>query len=98
MKKGDVVEGHKHHFDHTTIVFSGALHIKATMPDGTVREGDFEAPAPESVHPAHALIAAGVSHELTALRDGTIFWCVYSHRGPQGEVWQRYTGWEDAYN
>jgi hypothetical protein len=26
-----------------------------------------------------------------------VFWCVYAHREPQGDVVQDYTGWPDAY-
>ena len=42
---GDLVDGHKHNFDHTTIVFTGAVHVRAKLPDGSVREGDFKAPS-----------------------------------------------------
>src|SRR4051812_35856779 len=33
---GACVEGHRHTFDHTTIVFTGAVHVRAVKPDGTV--------------------------------------------------------------
>lgn len=89
-KAGDKVTGHKHNFDHTTIVFSGAIRVKAKLPSGAEIEREFTAPA-------HCLIKAGVEHEITALQDGTLFWCVYSHRDPQGRVVERYTGWPDAY-
>lgn len=89
-KAGDKVDGHTHNFDHTTIVFRGAVHVKATLPNGTIIERDFHAPA-------HCLIRADVMHEITALEDNTEFWCVYSHRTPQGEVAETYTGWEGAY-
>lgn len=89
-KAGDLVAGHKHGFDHTTIVFRGAVHVKATLPDGGVIERDFAAPA-------HFLVKADVEHEITALADDTVFWCVYSHREPQGDVVQEFTGWEEAY-
>ena len=88
--KGDVTQGHKHNFDHTTIVFSGAVHVKAVLPSGKVIERDFAAPT-------HFLVKAEVEHEITALEDGTQYWCVYSHRTPQDEIVQTYTGWGDAY-
>lgn len=97
MAAGDVVKGHKHNFDHTTIVFSGAVRIKATLLDGSVIEREFRSPRPDNHLPSHALIRAGVEHEITAIEDGTIFWCVYAHRDPQGQVWQQYTGWSEAY-
>lgn len=87
---GDACHGHRHNFDHTTIVFTGAVRVKATLPDGQVIVRDFKAPA-------HMLIKAEVVHELTALEPHSEFWCVYSHRTPQGEVTEAATGWEDAY-
>lgn len=89
-KAGDKRSGHKHNFDHTTIVFQGAVHVKATLPDGRVIEQDFEAPN-------YFLVRADVEHEITALKDGTEIWCVYSHRTPQGEVAQVATGWHEGY-
>lgn len=90
LKAGDKIKGHTHKFDHTAIVFTGALKIKAKLKDGREVEQEFQAPA-------HALIKAGVEHELTAIDDGTIVWCVYSHRSPQGDVIQQYIGWHPAY-
>lgn len=89
-KAGSRVQGHKHHFDHTTIVYTGAVHVRAVTPEGVVIERDFHAPA-------HFLVLAEVEHEITALEDGTTFWCVYSHRDPQARVTQVNTGWEEAY-
>ncbi len=89
MAAGEVIEGHKHHFDHTTIVFTGSARVKATLPDGTVLERTFEAPS-------HFLVLAGVEHEIAALDDHTQLWCVYSHRDPQGRITQEYTGWTKA--
>ena len=88
-KAGEKREGHKHNFDHTTIVFKGAVHVSAKLPDGRVIERDFRAPA-------HFLVKAEVEHEISALADETEAWCVYAHRTPQGDVVQDYTGWEEA--
>lgn len=89
LKKGHVIQGHKHNWDHTTIIFLGGIHIKAHGAHRQ-REKDFHAPD-------HVLILADVEHEITVLEDGTEFWCVYSHRNAQGEVVQQYTGWGPAY-
>ena len=89
-KVGDKVDGHKHNFDHTTIVFTGAVHVKATLPDGRVIERDFRAPS-------HCLIRADVEHEIVATEPNTEFWCVYSHRSAQGDVQVEYSGWEPGY-
>lgn len=90
LAKGQMVHGHTHNFDHTTIFFKGAFRVKATRPDGSVIERDFAAPA-------HCLILADVKHEITALEPDSEFWCVYSHRTPQGDIVQQFTGWEPAY-
>lgn len=93
LLKGQVIQGHRHNFDHTTIVFKGAVHIKATLPDGSVIERDFG----EGFPLRHCLIKAEVVHEITALVDGTEFWCVYAHRDAQGNVTQEVTGLYEAY-
>lgn len=90
LTAGDIVNGHAHNFDHTTIVFSGAIRIKRTLADGKEQSQEIAAPG-------HCLILAGVEHEITALLDNTVFWCVYAHREPQGEVAQEVTGWHEAY-
>jgi hypothetical protein len=87
--KGVASPGHTHNFDHTTIVFKGAVHVSATLPNGTVIERDFYAPT-------HFLVRRDVLHEITALEDGTVYWCVYSHRNPQGDVVQEWDGWREA--
>lgn len=90
MAKGQVIDGHEHNFDHTSIVFTGAVSVVATGPDGQVKKGEFRAPA-------HFLVRADWTHKITALADDTTFWCVYAHRTPQGDVVQHYTGWPEAY-
>jgi quercetin dioxygenase-like cupin family protein len=89
---GEMIQSHDHPFDHTTIVFRGKVRVRATYPDGNVGQQDVEAPA-------HLLIEAGVRHELTALTDDTVVWCVYSHRNAQGEVVQAASeATPDSYN
>lgn len=88
-RKGDAVQGHTHNFDHTTIIFKGAVRIEAEGPNGETIVKDF-------VAPAHALVRADWKHKLTALEDDSVFWCVFSHRTPQGDVVQTYDGWREA--
>ena len=45
---------------------------------------------------SHLLIKSIVKHSIRALADDTQFWCVYSHRDPQGRVIQQYDGWMQA--
>jgi hypothetical protein len=89
LRKGEMVQGHTHNFDHTTIIFTGPVRIKATKPGEPTWEKTF-------IGPAHVLIKADWMHEITALDDAE-FWCVYAHRTPQGDVVQEATGFEDAY-
>jgi len=87
---GDKVQGHRHNFDHVTMIVKGAVHIRAVKPDGAVIERDFSAGQ-------FCLIKAEVEHEITATADDTLFHCIYAHRTPQGDVVQEFTGWEPAY-
>lgn len=90
-KAGEKLDGHKHNFDHTTIVFKGSVHVRATLPDGRIVEREYNAPS-------HFLVRKDVEHVITATADGTLFWCVYSHRDAQGDVVQEMTGWEETNN
>lgn len=88
LQKGDVVEGHEHCFDHTTIVFQGSIRVEAVTQDG--RKIDRVFVAPDSF-----LVKSEVRHKIIALENGES-WCVYSHRNAQGEIVQEYTGLWDA--
>lgn len=89
MRVGDVVQGHTHNFDHTTIFHQGKFSVKWTAKDGRTGVEEFQAPT-------HALIKKDVVHEISCLEDGE-FWCVFSHRTPQGDVVQEAIGWMEAY-
>jgi|SRR5579885_3067160 len=65
---GDVEHGHAHHFDHITLLATGALRVKANG-----LEQEFQAP--------HVIqVAARVKHELTALQPNTIAYCIHALR------------------
>jgi len=67
-KAGDMEPGHKHLFGHMTLLATGKLRVNV---DGTTT--DFEAP--------HMIyIKAGKLHELTALVDGTLAYCIHALR------------------
>ncbi len=104
FEAGQSVPGHKHHFDHTTICFHGSFRVVKLFPDGGRQELLLEGPRPTPVGSgtpdgriSHVLIEAGIEHEFTALETGSIFWCVYSHRSPQGDVIQVCEGFDRAY-
>lgn len=89
-RAGDVIDGHAHRFDHTSYVICGMVRVEAVLLDGRQIEKTF---GPGD----HFLVLAGVQHKITAVTDGVMFDCIYSHRTPQGEVVQQATGWEPAY-
>lgn len=91
-RRGEVLPGHKHNFDHHTLVVAGGIRVRRRAPDGT--EDEVESWAGE----LGLLIKAECEHEITALADETLFLCVYAHRNPQdGKVIQTYNGWANAY-
>lgn len=59
-RPGDQSQGHCHNFDHTSIVFTGKVRVKAEMPSGKIVEQDF-------IAPAHFLVKAGIQHSITAI-------------------------------
>jgi hypothetical protein len=105
MQAGETIEGHKHNFDHTTFFGTGLWKVecfgdvigpderpidgqRVKLREVTIRGG--------SVHP-FLLIQAGVEHRLTCLEGPGTYFCVYSHRTPEGDVTPEYNGWNDAY-
>jgi quercetin dioxygenase-like cupin family protein len=67
-KAGDVENGHKHQFDHLTLLAAGSLKV---VVDG--KETVFTAP--------HMIyIAKEKMHELTALEDNTVAFCIHALR------------------
>ena len=90
---GDVAGGHKHNFDHTTYVVRGGIRIEHLTDDGTVLRA-VEKRASDGKN--WVLIKAGAQHRITALEDGTLAHCIYSHRTPQGDVVQEWDGWTPA--
>jgi len=67
-KAGDINEGHKHTFDHQTLLAKGSVKIKVNG-----QETDFVAP--------HIIfIGAGHEHEMVSLEDDTIVFCIHALR------------------
>jgi hypothetical protein len=93
LKPGEVVGGHTHHFDHTTVCFCGAWRVQKWTPSGELAF-DFT-----RAGPFHVLIEAEARHKFTFLGGADVghAWCIYSHRTPQGEVSTVETGWPTAF-
>lgn len=68
VKAGDVEIGHKHQFDHLTLLAHGKLKINV---EGV--ETIFEAPHMIYIHKDKI-------HELTALEDNTLAYCIHALR------------------
>lgn len=67
-KKGCIEQGHAHQFDHLTLLASGSLRV---MVDGKVTE--FKAPHMIYIH-------KDKHHELIALEDNTVAYCIHALR------------------
>lgn len=67
-KAGDTHEGHRHNFDHITLLASGSVRM--------IR-GDEEL---EYIAPCLIVTPKGVEHQFTALSDHTVFCCIHAIR------------------
>lgn len=71
-KRGDIEIGHTHQFDHLTLLASGSLQVTANG-----ETSKFAAP--------HMLyIKKDVVHELVALEDNTVAFCIHALRDGNG--------------
>lgn len=68
-KAGDIEHGHKHPFDHLTLLAAGALRV-------TVEGKTTEFKAPHMIY-----VKAEHVHELVALEDNTVAYCIHALRG-----------------
>ena len=69
---GDVEEGHTHPFDHLTLLAAGSLRV-------TVKGEVTDFKAPHMIY-----IKAEYNHELVALEDNTIAYCIHALRDGNG--------------
>lgn len=67
-KAGDINDGHTHIFDHQTLLGKGSVKV-------TVNGKDSEFTAPTII-----FIRAGFMHEIEALEDDTICYCIHAIR------------------
>jgi tellurite resistance-related uncharacterized protein len=78
--KGDVEEGHKHNYDHGTLVSSGSVLYEALDDDGNVVSSKVFN-APNMVY-----IAKETFHRITALEDKTVCACIHASRTIDNEI------------
>ncbi len=72
-KSGDLEQGHFHHFDHLTLLASGSLRV-------TVKDIPTVFKAPTMI-----FIKADLKHELVALEDNTVAYCIHALRTPDSD-------------
>ena len=70
VSAGDVEQGHAHTYDHMTLLAKGRLRV-------TVGENSVEYAAPTMI-----FIKANTQHQLTAITDQTVAYCVHALRDP----------------
>lgn len=78
--------GHYHYFDHVTLVISGGVLVEV---DG------FE--PKEFWAPKFIVIDKNHKHKFTALKDNTIYYCVFALRDNNGELTDMYTSDNSPY-
>ena len=102
LKAGDVMDGHCHNFDHTTMIFKGSVRVRYTK-NGEQLERIVSAPKPGRGKPTergegYFIVPKDIEHEITALEDDTEAWCVFAHRGSHGEVVEDFSMNTGSYN
>lgn len=74
VKAGDIEHGHTHQFDHLTLLAKGKLKV-------TVDGNSTEFIAPQMIY-----IRADKEHELVALVDDTVAYCIHALRTEEGDI------------
>jgi len=72
---GEAFNGHEHKFDHVTLLVSGKVSVELEGSD-----------TKEFTAPTFIVIRKEHRHKITALADGTVYYCVYALRDIDGEV------------
>jgi quercetin dioxygenase-like cupin family protein len=70
---GDMELGHKHTFDHMTLLAKGKLKVK-------INDEETEFTAPQMIY-----IKADLQHELTATSDNTVAYCIHALRSGEND-------------
>ena len=72
---GEAHDGHEHKFDHVTLLVSGKVRVELEGSD-----------AKEFTAPTFIIIRKEHQHKITALADGTVYYCVFALRNIDGDV------------
>jgi len=85
-KAGDAHPGHKHNFDHVSLLACGRVRVTV--------EGF---PPKEFTAPTFIVIKKEHNHRFEALEDGTLWYCVFALRDIAGNVTDFYGGDNSPY-
>lgn len=75
QKVGEKIGGHKHKYDHVSLLAKGSAKVEV---DGV--EKIFESPT-------FIVIRKDKIHNVTALEEGTLWYCIFADRSMDGEVY-----------
>lgn len=78
---GDEIKGHKHHYDHLSILSSGKVRVDIINPiTKELVQKEYEAPAT-------IIVRKDYFHNVTALSDDVTWYCIFAHRDIDGNVY-----------
>jgi hypothetical protein len=80
-RAGQANQGHKHNFDHVTIVATGGVRCEIAGK-----------PPRDCMAPMILEIAKDVEHRFTAIKDNTTYYCVFAVRDQDGNVTDVFDG------
>jgi hypothetical protein len=99
QKTCEVFVEHLHNYDHATFIHRGRVLVVASREviddDGTKRL--VEVNRREYAAGEFVAIPANLIHNIKALEDNTVFFCLFSHRDFEGLCSQAYVGNAAAY-
>ena len=78
--KGDIEKGHKHLYDHATLVGAGSVRVDVYDDDNNITASSIFK-SPNMVY-----IRKDSVHEITALEDNTICYCIHAIRTVDQEI------------
>lgn len=75
QKAGDAVSGHMHYHDHVSLLVKGSVKVQIN-----------DEPPKEFFAPTFIVVRKEHRHQITALEDDTIWYCVFAMRDINGDV------------
>jgi tellurite resistance-related uncharacterized protein len=84
VNAGDFHQGHRHKFDHITLIVRGKVKCYVEDETGTMNEKVFIAPSVCIIKKEHW-------HRFEALTDYAVYYCLHAMRDEQGEITETYS-------